>query len=83
MKTIRIAATCTIALLLGNAWAQNTPVPAGTAQSVQDFGGVTDASRSDAGMAMSPTRQQVNQDLGSSPQSAEQRRLGNNTFLHH
>lgn len=83
MKTIRVVATCAMALILGPAWAQDTPVPAQATQSAQDVGGTSDASRSDAGVTMSPTRQQVYQDLSTSQQSGEQRRIWNSTYRHH
>jgi len=46
-----------------------------TAQPAQDVGGITDISRSDAGMPAGLTRQQVYQDLIRSQQSGEQSRL--------
>lgn len=83
MKTIRIVAICAIGMFLGHAWAQDKPVPSGTAPSAQDVGGVVDASRGEMGMAMSPARQQVYPDLSNSQQSGEQSRNVNNTFRHH
>ena len=81
MKTLRIVALCSISMLVGQAWAQDKPVPSGTEPSVQDVGGVTDASRSETGMAMNPARQSY-PDLNSL-QSGEQSRLVANTFRHH
>ncbi|HEX3639381.1 MAG TPA: hypothetical protein VHV99_28655 [Paraburkholderia sp.] len=83
MKTIRIVAVCAIGMLLGYAQAQDKPVPSGTPTSAQDVGGVTDASRSEMGMAMSPARQQAYPDLGKSQLSAEQSRGLSTTFAHH
>ena len=77
MKTLRIVAAFTAALVVGHAWAQNQPATTETAtiQPAQDVGGVTDMSRSDAGAPMSLTRQQVYQDLLRSEKSGEQSRL--------
>ena len=74
MKTLRFVAACAAVLVVGHAWAQNQPATTetATAQPAQDVGGVTDMSRSDAGAPMSPTRQQVYQDLLRSQQSGEQ-----------
>ncbi|MFM0009485.1 hypothetical protein PQR46_06050 [Paraburkholderia sediminicola] len=83
MKTIRIVAICAISMFLGHAWAQDKPVQSGTAPAAQDVGGVTDASRGETGMAMSPARQQVYPDLSKSQPSGEQNRIVNNPFLHH
>jgi hypothetical protein len=83
MKTIRIVALCAIGMFLGQAWAQDKPVPSGTETSVQDVGGVTDASRGETGMAMSPARQQAYPDLGGARQSGEPSRFVSNTFRHH
>jgi hypothetical protein len=83
MKTIRIVAICAIGMFLGHAWAQDKPVPSGTAPSAQDVGGVIDASRGETGMAMSPARQQVYPDPSNSRQSGEQSSIVNNTFRHH
>ncbi|MFM0168627.1 hypothetical protein [Paraburkholderia sediminicola] len=81
MKTLRIVALCAIGMFLGQAWAQDKPVPSGTATSAQDVGGVTDASRGETGMAMSPARQAY-PDLNTL-QSGEQSRIVANTFRHH
>ena len=81
MKTIRIVALCAIGMFLGQAWAQDKPVPSGTAPAVQDVGGVTDTSRGETGMAMNPARQQA--DLGNTLQSGEQSRIATSTFRHH
>ena len=76
MKTLRIVAACAAALVVGQAWAQDQPMTAQTtAQPAQDVGGMTDISRSDAGMPAGLTRQQVYQDLIRSQQSGEQSRL--------
>jgi hypothetical protein len=77
MKTLRIVAACAAALLAGHAWAQDLPATTATmsAQPAQDVGGVTDMSRSDAGVPAGVTRQQVYQDLLHSQQSGEQGRL--------
>ncbi|MFM0341543.1 hypothetical protein [Paraburkholderia fungorum] len=83
MKTIRIVAICAIGMLLGYAQAQDKPVPSGTATSAQDVGGVTDASRGETGMAMSPARQQAYPDLSKFHQSAEQSLGLSTTFAHH
>ncbi|SOE93214.1 protein of unknown function [Burkholderia sp. D7] len=77
MKTLGIVAACAVALVAGQAWAQDKPATTETAtiQPAQDVGGVTDMSRSDAGAPKSLTRQQVYQDLLHSQQSGEQGRL--------
>ncbi len=76
MKTLRIVGACAAALVVGQAWAQDQPMTAQTtAQPAQDVGGITDISRSDAGMPAGLTRQQVYQDLIRSQQSGEQSRL--------
>ena len=81
MKTLRIVALCAIGMFLGQAWAQDKQVPSGTAPAVQDVGGVTDASRGETGMAMSPARQTY-PDLNAL-QSGDQSRFGTSTFRHH
>ncbi|REG51706.1 hypothetical protein B0G80_8211 [Paraburkholderia sp. BL6669N2] len=81
MKTLRIVALCAIGMFVGQAWAQDKPVPSGTAPSAQDVGGVSDASRGETGMAMNPARQSY-PDLNTL-QSPEQSRIAANTFRHH
>jgi hypothetical protein len=59
MKMFRIVVTCAVALVAGHVCAQEQPAPPVSAQTAQDVGGVTDASRSDAGAPRGMTRQQV------------------------
>jgi hypothetical protein len=80
MKMFRIVATCAVALVAGHVCAQEQPVPPVSAQAAQDVGGITDASRSDAGAPQGMTRQQVYQDLVHSQQSGEQTRLWNQLY---
>ena len=80
MKMFRIVATCAVALVAGHVCAQEQPVPPVSAQAAQDVGGITDASRSDAGAPQGMTRQQVYQDLVHSEQSGEQTRLWNGLY---
>lgn len=85
MKTLRIAATCAVALsvgYVGHAWAQEQqPAAAPVAQTAQDVGGMPDTSVGQSGHAMGTTRSDVYQDLLRSEQSGEQHRL-NASFYH-
>ncbi|MBN3763796.1 hypothetical protein [Burkholderia sp. Ac-20365] len=84
MKTLRIAATCAVALsvgYVGHAWAQDQPATAPGAQTTQDVGGMPDASVSQSGRAMGETRADVYQDLQRFRQSGDQQRL--NSSLYH
>ncbi|GJH38421.1 hypothetical protein CBA19CS91_36710 [Paraburkholderia hospita] len=85
MKTLRIAATCAVALsvgYVGHAWAQDQqPAAVPVAQTAQDVGGMPDASIGQSGRAMGTTRSDVYQDLLRSEQSGEQHRL--NASLYH
>lgn len=83
MKTIRIVAICAIGMFMGHAWAQDRPVPSGTEASTQDVGGVTDASRGETGMAMSPARQQTYAQPGKSQLPGDPSRILSDTFAHH
>jgi len=74
MKTLRIVAMCAVALIAGQAWAQNTAVSQpDTTQAAQDVGGVPPSAAS--GMPMGASRQQVYDELIRSQQSGEQQRL--------
>ena len=80
MKIFRIVVTCAVALVAGHVCAQDQTTPQAPAQAGQDVGGITDASRSDAGRPQAMTRQQVYQDLVHSEQSGEQDRLWNGLY---
>ncbi|KAE8757860.1 DUF4148 domain-containing protein [Paraburkholderia madseniana] len=75
MKTLRLVATCAVALIFGQAWAQDNPVQSATPPAAQDVGGTTSSSAGESGSAAKLTRQQVYQDLIRSRQSGEQSRL--------
>ncbi|KAA1007676.1 hypothetical protein FVF58_23430 [Paraburkholderia panacisoli] len=75
MKTLRLVAICAFALSLGQAWAQDKPVPSEAPSAAQDVGGTPSSSTGEAGHAMQVSRQQVYQDLVRSQQSGEQARL--------
>ncbi|CAD6526575.1 hypothetical protein ACFQ3P_13490 [Paraburkholderia sabiae] len=85
MKTLRIAATCAVALstgYLGHAWAQDQPAPTQAAQAAQaqDVGGMPDASIGQSGHAMGTSRGDVYQDLVRFEQSGEQHRLNGGLY---
>jgi uncharacterized low-complexity protein len=83
MKTLRIAATCVVALsvgYVGHAFAQQQPAPVQTEQTSQDVGGIADASRGETGGSMGMSRQQVYQDLLHSEQSGQSRQLSNGLY---
>jgi hypothetical protein len=80
MKTFRIVATCAVALIVGQAWAQDQTEPQQTAPAAQDVGGVPQMSRSEVGSSMAVTRQQVYNELIRSEQSGEQGRLMNDLY---
>lgn len=83
MKTLRIAATCAVALsvgYLGHASAQDPPAAAQNAASAQDVGGMPDASIGQSGRAMGTTRTDVYRDLVRYQQSGEQQRLNGSLY---
>ncbi|HWT38533.1 MAG TPA: hypothetical protein VN289_19760 [Paraburkholderia sp.] len=85
MKTLRIAATCAVALsvgYLGHAWAQDQPAATQAAQTAQaqDVGGMPDTSIGQSGHAMGTTRGAVYQDLVRFEQSGEQQRLNGSLY---
>jgi hypothetical protein len=84
MKTLRVAATCTVALsvgYLGHAWAQDSSAPTQAAQTqAQDVGGLPDASIGQSGHAMGTSRGDVYQDLVHFEQSGEQHRLNGSLY---
>ncbi|CAG9209198.1 conserved exported hypothetical protein [Paraburkholderia caribensis] len=84
MKTLRIAATCAVALsvgYVGHAGAQDQSATVPVAQTAQNVGGMPDTSSGQSGRAMGTTRADVYQDLLHSEQSGEQHRL--NASLYH
>ncbi|BCF99674.1 hypothetical protein PPGU19_042430 [Paraburkholderia sp. PGU19] len=87
MKTLRIAATCAVALsvgYVGHTWAQEQqPAAVPVAQTAQVVDGMpaTSVGVGQSGHAMGTTRSEVYQDLLRSEQSGEQHRL--NASLYH
>ncbi|RKE39932.1 hypothetical protein B0G76_6386 [Paraburkholderia sp. BL23I1N1] len=80
MKTLRLVATCAVALFLGQAWAQDNPVQSATPTAAQDVGGTISSSTGEAGSAAKLSRQQVYQDLVRSQQSGEQSRMWSDLY---
>jgi hypothetical protein len=80
MKTLRLVATCAVALSLGQAWAQDNPVPSAAPSAAQDVGGTISSATGEAGSAVKVSRQQVYQDLIRSQQSGEQTRLWSDLY---
>jgi hypothetical protein len=80
MKTLRIMAASAVVLVFGHAQAQDatvTPQPSPVSQesATLSVGGVSDASRSDAGSPIGKTRQQVYQEYLRARQSGEMDRI--------
>ncbi|MFM0078784.1 hypothetical protein P0D72_07820 [Paraburkholderia sediminicola] len=80
MKTLRIMALSTVALVFAYAQAQDAtvaPQPSSASQDLatQSVGGVSDATRSDAGSTVGKTRQQVYQEYLRARQSGELDRI--------
>jgi hypothetical protein len=80
MKTLRITAVSAVALVFGHAQAQDAtvaPQPSSVSQesATLSVGGVSNATRSDAGSPMGKTRQQVYQEYLRARQSGELDRI--------
>jgi hypothetical protein len=80
MKTLRIMAASAVVLVFGHAQAQDAtvapqPSPVSPESATLSVGGVSDASRSDAGSPIGKTRQQVYQEYLRARQSGEMDRI--------
>ncbi|CAD6560245.1 hypothetical protein LMG28727_07076 [Paraburkholderia kirstenboschensis] len=82
MRTIRIAAACTlVALVTVPSWAQDKMATSQAEPAAQDVGGVADTPKGEAGHSMTSTRQSA--DVSGNWPQAELSRVSSSPFSHH